>query len=123
MHAEHESALFLFMCVCVTVFTYPTQQFRFVVFVAVTEPQCETDKSVCAQLQRNLLEKSQYTQQICSYQSQLAAAIVIFFIIKTILYKLIFGLQFTAIKIFNKQQTNSPCITPTIRHANSIEFV
>lgn len=44
MHAEYESALFLFMCVCVTVFTYPTQQFRFVVFVAVTEPQCEIDR-------------------------------------------------------------------------------
>lgn len=67
MHAEHKSALFLFVCVCVTMcvstsilhLPNPTVLVVVVVSGAVSEPQSETDRSVCTQLQRNSLEKSQ----------------------------------------------------------------
>lgn len=82
---------YLCACVCVTMcvstsilhLPNPTVVVVAVVSGAVSEPQSETDRSVCTQLQRNSLEMSQFTQEIGSFQSQLAVTIVILLMTKT----------------------------------------
>lgn len=113
----------LTMCVSTSILHLPNPTVVVVVSGAVSEPQSETDRSVCTQLQRNSLEMSQYTQEIGSFQSQLAATIVILLMTKTNFVQIDSWFANHGYKKFNKQQTNSPCITPTIGHANSIEFV